>query len=216
MQYNDIISAIVEACDTIVVDCTSDQDVDGRLQSAFKESEYLDKLIMHLSRHFPTLDIIRPRARHWYDISIGGIPINLKITNGGTDNAFNKTAIIYSITGTEVKENMNLNKMRHHLITIPWKSKRELQSEYHYLVLHKTTGQFIIKPIFDIHTFKPNPCNDLQINWTNEFKFDKYSIDDFSWRTKAIELLEVVQISTQRAIATMNEFAQMDMHEFSN
>ena len=75
------------------INLTYSKDGDGRITSAIKEKEYLDILERELKLKDPTIIIERPKERYWYDIRINTIPINLKITTGGTDNAFNKVAI---------------------------------------------------------------------------------------------------------------------------
>ena len=183
-SYDEIISTIKKEALLIKLDYSSKED--GRLVSAIKETEFLDKLKIKLVEHGYTVEI--PKVRHWFDIKINSIPINLKITSGGTDNAFNKTAIIFSICGVESKsKNMNYNKWYKLLTETPRKKSRDKLTEYHYLVIHKNTNEILVKSIFDIHTYKSNPCNDLQINWDNEFKHNEYKIEDEDFLKKGIE-----------------------------
>lgn len=210
VPYAETYDAVVKACTTISIQFEISED--GRIASAVKEKEYLDKLVELLSVSNPDFWIDRPKARHWYDIQINGIPINLKLTTGGTDNAFNKKAITFSISGEDiVSTNMNFNKWFHHLRIMEKKAIRDRSSEYHYLVLNKNTGQLLFKSIFDIHSYKSNPCNDMQISWAQEFLHMDYCISDEDYKTKVRELLKTVQRSIRQLIASMSEFAEADI-----
>lgn len=205
MNYSELKTAILNICKTI--NLTFTKEGDGRIVSAIKEKEYLDLLEKGLLEKHSTLQIIRPKERYWYDIRIHNIPFNLKITSGGTDNAFNKTAILYTLTGKELeKKNMNYNGFLKQIKETPWKTQRDPTTEYHYLVVHKDTGKVLLKSVLDIHQYKSNPCNDLQINWNHEFNHLDYESTDS--RKKSIELLETVQTSVKQAIEGMKEFAE--------
>jgi hypothetical protein len=205
-SYEETIATINAVCESISVSFATEA-TDGRIGSAMKESEYLTTLKAALPAHF-TAEIAKDR--HWYDIRINDIPINLKLTTGGTDNAFNKVALIYTITGAEpAKRNMNFNEVWSHLknTKTPKKMVRDRQTEYYYLVVDKRTGQTLFKSILDIHTYKSNPCNDMQINWTNEFNnLDYYSTDE-EYQEKIIELIECVQHSISQVIKSTKVFA---------
>lgn len=208
--YEETIQAIKTACASI--NCTYSNEGDGRITSAVKEAEYLDALTTALTEYDPSFQFVRPKERYWYDIAINGIPINLKITSGGTDNAFNKVAILYTMTGEEVaKRNMNYNQWFQLVRNATQKEVRDKQTEYHYLVVEKQTGHIILKSILDIHTYKSNPCNDLQINWANEFKHADYAIQDSAFQEKIKYLLRTVQNSVRQAVAGMREFAEADV-----
>jgi uncharacterized alkaline shock family protein YloU len=84
-------------------------------------------------------------------------------------------------------------------------------TEYHYLVVNKNTGKVLLKSILDIHTFKTNPCNDLQINWNNEFNHIDFVTPDTDFKAKIRQLLQAVQTSVKQAIEGMKEFAGADI-----
>jgi uncharacterized alkaline shock family protein YloU len=85
-------------------------------------------------------------------------------------------------------------------------------TEYHYLVVNKNTGKILLKSILDIHTYKTNPCNDLQINWSNEFINIDFMTPDLSFKEKIKELLKAIQNSVKQAIAGMKEFADANIN----
>ena len=211
--YNQIITAIREMCGKIAL--TFVKEGDGRITSAVKEKEYLTLLDKNLKETHPSLKFeMQPADRWWWDFRVNTIPFNLKLTTGGTDNAFNKVAILYSITGKEeTKRNMNFNQFFTILKETAKKSKRDKMTEYHYLVVNKDNGATLLKPILDIHTFKSNPCNDLQINWANEFKHMDSVTPDADFRLKELQLLKTVQTSIKQAIASMSAFANAGLEE---
>lgn len=211
-SYPETYKAVVSACAAINIQFGASED--GRITSAVKEVEYLDQLEQRLLESNPDFRIERPKARHWYDVRINDIPINLKLTTGGTDNAFNKVAIVYSISGEEiVKKNMNFNKWFEYLKGVSKKVVRDRASEYHYLVLNKESGELLFKSIFDIHSYKSNPCNDMQINWAQEFLHLDHKTGDEDYKNKVRELLKTVQKSVKQLISSMSEFAEADIDE---
>ena len=204
------ISAIKRVCAKI--NLSYSEDGDGRIISAVKEKEYLNALVKGLGEEDPYTTCEIPKDRHWYDIRINSIPINLKITNGGTDNAFNKVAFLYTLTATEVKKkNMNMNKWFEHVRTITHKEERDRHSEYHYLVVDKKTGTVLLKSILDIHTYKSNPANIFQINWGKEFKNINYVTPEDKYHAKLLEAFGTVQKSVRQAMAGMDKFAEADL-----
>lgn len=207
--YHQIMQAIKGECGKI--NLIYSKDGDGRITSAVKEREYLNLLEKGLKENHPSLSFEhQPADRWWWDFRVNGIHINLKLTTGGTDNAFNKVAIIYSISGVEPeKKNMNYNQFFKTIKEYHKKAERIHMSEYHYLVVNKNTGSILLKSIFDIHTFKTNPCNDLQINWNNEFNHIDFVSTDFKEKIK--ELLKTVQTSVKQAIDGKKEFADADI-----
>ena len=209
-SYSETITAIKAECATINLDYKSAGD--GRITSAVKEEEYLNKLTEGLKRKHPHFTITLPPSRHWYDIRINGIPLNLKISSGGTDNAFNKVAILYTASGTEVvKRNMNYNVFFKALSDLKKKEVRSHMTEYHYLVVNKSDGKILLKSILDIHSYKSNPCNDLQINWANEFAHIDFVTPDLKFKEKFNELIKTVQTSVRQAIAGMKDFAEAEI-----
>ena len=210
-SYPEIIHAIKEECAKI--NLIYSKDGDGRITSAVKEREYLDLLEQGLKDNHPSLKFEhQPADRWWWDFRVNGLTINLKLTTGGTDNAFNKVAIIYSISGNEVeKRNMNYNQFFKTIKECPKKAERNHMTEYHYLVVNKNTGRILLKSILDIHTFKTNPSNDLQINWTNEFNHIEFITPDLHFKGKIQELLKAIQTSVKQAVAGMKEFADANI-----
>lgn len=206
-SYVTIVAAIEEACSRIVY--PFQQGGDGRINSANDERGYLERLKSELLASDPTMNIQIAPIRFWYDLSINGLPIDLKLTNGTKDNAFSLKAIIYTLTGATIKRRMSLNEM--------WvqcksslKSTRDPMTEYHYLVVNKNTNKFIFRSLMDINTYGTNPSNTLQINWKKEFEVPKNTMlyDD-----KVVALLSAIQTSVKQKMDSMNTFASSDIEQ---
>lgn len=210
MTYETTIDRIIYACSNLNMDFKSGHK-DGRINSAIMEDKLLEKLQSVLNNSYPEIKVDIPTHRFWYDIKIDDIPINLKITSGGTDNAFNKNAIIYSIIGYDLKFfSGSFESLWYKTIIYEKKKVRDKTTEYHYLVFDKSSGRFLLKPIFDIHSYTSNPCNILQINWKNEFKNLDYSTKDEDYTTKVISLMKTIQKSVLADIESKRKFAEHD------
>lgn len=213
-SYADIVAAVKSECAKINVVFSTEGD--GRLDSAMKEKNYLDLLVKGLNTNYPSIPVEIGDARFWYDIRIGTIPINLKLTTGTTDNAFNKVACITTVLGQEgTVRNMNYNQFYRALKEGSKKSEREFMSEYHYLVVDKKSAKVLFKSILDIHTYKTNPCNILQINWKKEFENIEYATEPSDFKKKIQELLKSIQASLRQSVESMKEFLEADIeHDF--
>ncbi len=158
--------------------------------------------------------MVIPPPRSWADIFIDDIPFNLKLTScESSDNAFNRQAILYTITGEKpAKKSLNWKDMFNHLTTTPWKTARNKRTEYHYIAVNKNTGEALVKSILDIHGYvvNANLSNVLQINWKNEFLHRDHAIRDEDFETRGRELLRTLQEAIRRAQASFLDFLNAD------
>ncbi len=188
--------------------------IDGRIDSSIKEIPFLNKLKDELLKTNPEwcVEISPPRAS--CDIMINSIRINLKLTNcKSADNSVNKPSLFYSITGNPVYPySSTWNDFIERLQKNKIKTVRDKATEYHYLVKNKLTGEVLLKPIFDIHTYISNPSNDLQINWKNEFKNIAYYTSDKEYNMKVKSLIECLQKSVKDMIEKNHKFAEYDIN----
>jgi hypothetical protein len=133
----------------------------------------------------------------------------------------NKPSIYYSITGSShypYSSNWNnfLDKIVEAKTAGMIKLKRNKTTEYHYLVKNKITGDVLLKPIFDVHTYVSNASNDLQIHWKNEFDNIAYKTNDDDYIRKVESLLRCVQHSVREMISRTNRFAEADITQLLN
>ena len=201
---------------------------DGRIESAMKETPFLNELKQILITNHPDWVVVISPPRAACDIMVNSIRINLKLTDcKSSDNSMNKPSIFYSITGLTTypySSNWNdfIEKIRCARDAKQIKHRRDKTTEYHYLVKNKITGDVLLKSIFDIHTYVSNPSNDLQINWKNEFLHADYTIDtgggggahgdiDEQYMKKVEELLLCIQKSVKEMIERSRLFAEADI-----
>lgn len=211
MNYYPCIESIKKACGLIERTGLEANHEDGRIVSAMNEKDILTRLNDKLLELNPEMKITIPKHRHWFDIMIDDIPINLKLTTGGTDNAFNKNALLFSLTGRVDETNCGtFDRLLQNIQKYRLKATRNKLTEYHYLVINKRTGQFLFKSIFDICTYVANPCNILQINWRHEFANMDHETTPQEYPNKVRQLLETIQKSIQMDMDSKKNFASMD------
>lgn len=207
-SYSQLIEMIQKCTESIEIDFS--KKIDGRIDSAIKEGEILRQLKENLLKIDSSIDmeICDAKTRNWYDFAIKNVPFNLKITNGGTDNVFNKQSIFYTLTGKVCPNNLNFNQWIKIIQETQHKIKRDEWTEYHFLVIDKSSKRVIVKSILDIQTFKTNPCNIMQINWKNEFKNQSYQCEDL--KTKITQIFQTIQSSLMKEHQTKCEFIKTD------
>ena len=207
--YETTITAVKAACTAVNLTYTrSGAGHDGRLESAAKEGPYLAALKTQLEAGGHTVEIAPPRF--WYDVRINAIPFNLKLTEcASADNVFDKVSIHYSICGVETtKKNMNINEWWAGIMSAARKAERDKATEYHFIVVNKKTGAALVKSLIDIHSYKKNPCNILQIAWANEFAHAEYVAADY--KAKVAELLGTIRASLAQRRASEEAFMTAD------
>lgn len=174
-------SALIKSGPITLIKKGSRAFTDGRLNSMHAEAVVI-KRIREVLSHDAIVQI--PSARSWHDISIKwpeiSVPyyFNIKVSNGGQDNAFNKKALVWSFSSmleSDIPNAMTINTM-HDLIFNNGRVHgrgRTMRSpgnsgEYFYLYVDKRDSTVIIKSLCDIQSWVSNPQNILQINWTKE------------------------------------------------
>lgn len=213
-DYAQTVSVVKSVAESIIVQKT---DGDGRIDSANKESHFLNALRTNVLQTYPDWDVCITPARADCDVIVNDIRINLKLTDcKSADNSVNKRAIYFSITGdTKYPNSSNWNDFLAELQRAKSenriKKQRDRATEYHYLVKNKITGEVLLKPIFDIHKYVSNASNDLQINWKKEFQNADYNTDDSDYLKKVAELLICIQTSVRQMIERTKAFADADI-----
>lgn len=214
-DYNNTISEIESVVKNIGIE--KSENCDGRIDSAMKETPLLNELKRVLLKKHPEWEVVISPPRASCDIMVNSIRINLKLTDcKSSDNSVNKPSIYYSITGlTDYPYSSNWNdffdiltdaKTKGHI-----KKQRYKPTEYHYLVKNKLTGDVLLKPIFDIHTYVSNASNDLQINWKKEFTDSEYHTEEADYLKKVQSLLVCIQKSVKEMIKRTKRFAEADV-----
>ena len=138
---------------------------DGRVNSIKDE----DNIISEMKRLFKDR-IKEPKARHWYDVMIDGIPCQIKASTGGSDNFSSKKAVVYTLTNmiiTEVDRMKNGFPVFDNII----RQRRDdnNQRDYPIVVLDKNTNTLHLKTLKTLTCLVPNGNNlPFQINWNKE------------------------------------------------
>jgi hypothetical protein len=137
---------------------------DGRVNSSFNEDEVLEAISK------AGFDIEIPKSRAWYDFSIGGIFVNVKISACKTaDNCSSKEGLAYALTGLESVLN-DFNNFHKVLV-------ENLQTgyDYYFLVVNKNDcGDVFWTSLKRIKTLVPNGNNlPFQCNWGKNRDFAK-------------------------------------------
>ena len=211
--YIRTISAIRAACATIRMSFGSSSGSDGRIESSVKEGPYLAALKAALG---PGHKVEISPPRYWHDVLIDDIPFNLKLTEcASADNMFDKVAIHYTLTAQVLtKKNMNFDTWWSALVGATKKAVRDPMTEYHFIVIDKRSGAALVKSLIDIHCYKRNPCNILQIGWANEFAHADYAVASEDYRAKVRELLGTVQASLLQRRASEEAFCTANLAVF--
>jgi hypothetical protein len=144
----------------------SEKHEDGRINSALSEEIVIEEFI----KNAYNLGYVSERSakRDWYDVSINidnkVIPINVKITDGGTDNISSKKGMYYALTGLN-PDNLTdqwipFNKSL--LDNINFNS----DADYYFIVVFKHINKILVTSLLEINTLVPNGNNlPFQCNW---------------------------------------------------
>jgi len=179
---------------------------DGRIDSAIDENRVVDaiKTLFKPSQ----IRLTSAKSRCWYDIMIGDIPINIKITSGrASDNIFCKKGVFYTLCGTIYNEYaLNYNDWFQKILEHGIVRERTRNLEYHFLVLFKNSGRVMFKSILDIQCLCVNPTNILQVNWNTESSCKK-----LIRANSKTELLQKVQFALRLSLLNSATFTDADL-----
>lgn len=214
MDYDTMVAEITSVAESISLAQNTQEDGDGRIDSAIKETPFVNDLKRIILERHPDWEVEIPPPRAPHDIMVNGIRINVKLTDcKSADNSVSKPSIYYSITAIATyPHSSNWNEFVDRIMRAgsadQIKKQRHRPTEYHYLVKHKITGDVLFKSIFDIHTYVSNPSNDLQIGWKNEFAHADYRTEDADYPTKVKSLLNCLTSSAKKKIETTYRLAE--------
>ena len=130
---------------------------DGRINSIKNEEEILKILLKKYEF------IKQTNTRDWADFFIDQYPINIKITEGNTnDNMSSKKGLYYSLTGL----NCNYTDWEKFLKSLK-NNIKDVKTDYYFLVMFKNNNQFFYNSLKKIRYLTPNGNNlPFQINWS--------------------------------------------------
>lgn len=187
------------------------ESTDGRINSIKDE----DTVIKCLAEKF---EVKKSKERHWYDAAIHDpvshtwIPINIKVSEGGCDNALNKKAIVFSYTDlpeNDIPNNLHFNRMIE-LIEGNMKTVRDTTKEYYYMCINKTEKDVVVRSLCDVQEYRSNPQNWLQIHWKKEKTIDDDVIPVETPKESFSRIKNVVGDSLYKLLATSFKLLSVD------
>ena len=134
---------------------------DDRTNSLINEGEILDVI----ERQF---QIERPDARHWYDFSIEGQPVNIKVSNmNRNDNLSCKLGVYYALTGLWPNFQNEIGWDRYFKLLAKNLGKKTT-GNYHFLVMSKhSVNDVLLIGLKELAELQPNGNNlPFQCNWS--------------------------------------------------
>lgn len=106
--------------------------------------------------------------------------INIKTTNGTTDNATSMVGFIYALTDLSIQELPTTATEKTMLEYVKSRGKDIPLKDYYYLTFNKKNmNDVFIRGAKQIINWSANPTNKLQINWKKEWisKYPNYSYE---------------------------------------
>lgn len=158
---------ILKFLNSITVDVCEEHE-DGRVNSITDEDTIIDKLIEKYGKE----NIVKPKARCWWDVKIFGYYFNIKSSKYGdaSDNFSSKGAILYALTDLPIEEVDKMNNCR-------WKkfqdkllkhSGKENNRDYYIFSLNKVTNEVHLTSLKSLNKLTTNGSNlPFQIKWAN-------------------------------------------------
>lgn len=147
----------------------STQHDDGRVNSIDDEK----KVINLMKEAYGPNNVKEPPPRHWYDVLLKGVPVQIKSTEGGTDNFSSKKALLWALTDMSFKEIEDLKGL-------PWKKFEELlvkrkclnnNRDYDIICINKSTGKMTYMTLKTLSVLKSNGSNlPFQVPWKENWE----------------------------------------------
>ena len=167
MQNNKLISKLSKRINKITV-CQSS--ADGRLNSIKDEETLIDK-INQIATNSKEFEVYEPPPRHWYDLMVNGIPIQIKSSSGQTDNWSSKKSLLWALSDLSMQE-IDATANRHKVIQEKLGSissgivKNGSYRDMDILCIDKNTGKVHHKTLCSLIRLTPNGSNlPFQIPW---------------------------------------------------
>lgn len=136
---------------------------DGRIQSAESEHLICDLLCNTFQDNENVKVVKAPKPRFWYDIALkindNFYPINIKITQGQTDNISSKKGMFYALTGLDPETISGLSQWKKYNTVLSENFDANIDTDYYFLVYFKNTQKFLFTSLKRLDTLVPNGNN---------------------------------------------------------
>lgn len=143
---------------------------DGRVNSIDDEK----KVINRMKEVYGPNNVVEPPPRHWYDVLLKGVPIQIKSTKGGTDNFSSKKAMLWALT------DMSFEDIEHLPEKMSWKKFEKLlvdhkclnnNRDYDIICVNKSTGKMTYMTLKTLSVLKSNGSNlPFQVPWKKNWE----------------------------------------------
>ena len=165
LQNNNPILNLLKQVSKITV-CQSS--ADGRLNSIKDEETLIDK-IKQIATNSKEFEVYEPPPRHWYDLMVNGIPIQIKSSSGQTDNWSSKKSLLWALSDLSMQE-IDAIVNRHKVIQEKLGSisfvKNGSYRDMDIFCIDKNTGKVHHKTLCSLIRLTPNGSNlPFQIPW---------------------------------------------------
>jgi len=137
---------------------------DGRVNSIVDENTIIDVL----EKKYGKENVIRPKARDWWDVKVFHYPLQLKssdFSKKASDNFSSKAAILYALT--YLPENkVKVNRWADFEDALLNFSDVDNNRDYYIIVLDKNTKKVYLNSLKSLNKLTPNGNNlPFQIKW---------------------------------------------------
>lgn len=142
----------------------SENHEDGRVNSIDDEKTVIDIL----ENKYGKENIIRPKARDWWDVKLFGYPLQIKssdFSKKASDNFSSKAAILYALTYLP-EDKVNVPRWAHFEKALLNFSDVDNGRDYYIIVVDKNTKNVYLNSLKSLNKITPNGNNlPFQIKW---------------------------------------------------
>jgi len=164
---NNVISEVVSRLQERNIKASNHYE-DGRVNSIEDE----ETIIAMLKEICGEGNVQEPPLRHWYDVKIYDIPVQIKSSSGGSDNFSSKKSIAYAFTNlTESEVDGMSNRWQDFDEMVANRRDDNNNRDYDIIVLDKKEGKVYHRTLKTLSVLTCNGSNlPFQINWSQNLK----------------------------------------------
>lgn len=164
MNNNNIFKPLLKESINVTI-----QHDDGRVNSIVDEEKVIDLM----KKVYGLNNVEEPPPRHWYDVKVKGVPVQIKSTEGGTDNFSSKKAILWALTDMSFEEIEDLTRLSWKRFENLLVSRKCLNNgrDYDIICVNKSTGKMTYMTLKTLSDLKSNGSNlPFQVPWKKNWE----------------------------------------------
>lgn len=200
-MFPPILIEVVEFLNSININISENHE-DGRVNSIDDEDTIIDLLIEKYGEN----NVVRPKAREWWDVKVFGYPLQIKSSKYGSaaDNFSSKAAILYALTYLP-EDKVNVTSWKKFQEALLNNSSKDNGRDYYIFTLNKVTNQVQLSSLKTLQKITPNGNNlPFQIKWS-----DNTQPVQRTHRQAYEFLIECYKESVRRKINSHNGFEEL-------